>query len=162
MTRTQALQHLFKAVNLDSQRILQQTICYNKKFSWTVSVSWGYAVQIFNDHMFLPEAVNVQETFKQWKNGNVLAKTYMFNTKPFDTDPCERPTIFYLDSVSSSKNGIITSYYKRFLRDCRKERGSPNKVEVIKVVSDKLDLNIKQVTNNCYCLSLLTYILSSF
>ncbi|XP_058734854.1 uncharacterized protein LOC131606715 [Vicia villosa] len=145
MSRTQALQHLFKAVNVDSQRILQQTVCYNKKFSWTVSVSWGYAVQIFTDHMFLPEAVNVQETFKQWKNGNVLAKTYMFNTKPFDSNPCERPTIFYLDSVSSGKNGVITSYYKRFLRDCRKERGSPNKLEVIKVVSNKLDLNIKQL-----------------
>ncbi|CAI8616844.1 unnamed protein product [Vicia faba] len=145
MTRIQALQHLFKAVNVDSQRILQQTICYNKKFSWTVLVSWGYAVQIFTNHMLLPEAVKVQETFKHWKDGNMLAKTYMFNTKPFDFNPCERPTIFYLDSVSSDENGTITSSYKRFLGDCRKERGSLNKLEVIKVVSNKLDLNIKQM-----------------
>ncbi|XP_058733602.1 uncharacterized protein LOC131605238 [Vicia villosa] len=151
MTRTQALQHLFKAVNVDSQRILQQTICYNKKFSWTVSVSWGYAVQIFTDHMLLPEAVNVQETFKQWKNGDVLAKTYMFNTKPFDSNPCERPTIFYLDRVSSGMNGIITSYYKRFVDDCRKEQGSLNKLEVIKAVSNKLDLNIKQAPRRQCC-----------
>ncbi|KAL5056432.1 hypothetical protein RYX36_037114, partial [Vicia faba] len=48
-------------------------------------------------------------------------------------------------SVSSGKNGVITSYYKRFLRDCRKERSSPKKLKVINVVSNKLDLNIKQL-----------------
>lgn len=55
MTTTQALKHLFEAVNVDSQRMLQQTICYDRWFSWTISVSWGYAVQVFPNHMFLPE-----------------------------------------------------------------------------------------------------------
>ncbi|CAJ2654919.1 unnamed protein product [Trifolium pratense] len=145
MTRTKALQHLFQAAKVDSQRILQQTICYDKRFSWTISVSWGYAVQVFPNHMFLPEVVNVQETFKQWKKGNMLAKAYTFNTKPLHSDPCKRSTIFYFDSVSSGNDGIISSYYKRSFQNCSKNLVSPKKVEVIKVVTHKLNLGIKQL-----------------
>jgi hypothetical protein len=146
MTTTKALQHLFEAVNIDSQRILQQTICYDKWFSWTISVSWGYAVQVFPNHMFLPDVVNVQETFKQWKKGNMLAKAYTFNTKPLHPDPCKRSTIFYFDSVSSGNDGMISSY-KRSFQNCSKNLVSPKKLEVIKVVTHKLDLDIKQVTS---------------
>lgn len=90
--------------------------------------------------------MNVQETFKQWRKGNMLAKAYTFNTKGLHPDPCKRPTIFYLDSVSSGKDGILSSYRKSFY-NCSNESVSPKKLEVIKVVSNKLDLDIKQVTN---------------
>uniref|UniRef100_A0A3Q7XC68 Uncharacterized protein LOC101512759 n=2 Tax=Cicer arietinum TaxID=3827 RepID=A0A3Q7XC68_CICAR len=146
MTTTQALQHLFKAVNVGSQRMLQQTICYEKWFSWTISVSWGYAVQVFPSHnMFLPDVVNVQETFKQWKQGNVWAKTYTFNTRPLHHDPCKRSTIFYSDNMSFGEDGMIKSYYNKSFQNCSKELGSLNKLEVIKVFTNKLDLDIKQL-----------------
>lgn len=145
MATTQALKHLFEAANVDSQRMLQHTICYDRWFHWTISVSWGYAVQVFPNHMFLPEVLKVQETFKQWRKGNMLAKSYTFNTKEPHPDPCRRPTIFYLDSVSSGKDGIISSY-KRSFRNCSNDVASPKKLEVVKVVSNKLDLGIKQVT----------------
>ncbi|KAK7257515.1 hypothetical protein RIF29_31544 [Crotalaria pallida] len=144
MTTIEALQHLFKAANVDSQRVLQQTICYDRWFSWTISVSWGYAVQIFPNHMHLPDVLKVQETFKQWRKGNLLAKSYTFNTKEPHRDACKRSIIFYLDSVSSDKDGIITSYKKSF-QNCSDDVASPRKLKVVKVVSDKLDLGIKQL-----------------
>ncbi|CAJ1978995.1 unnamed protein product [Sphenostylis stenocarpa] len=144
MTTTQALKHLFEAVNVDSQRMLQQAICYDKWFKWTVSVSWGYAVQVFPNHMLLPEVLKVQETFKQWRKGSVLAKTYTFNTRALHNDPCKRSTVFFLDSVSSDKDDTISSYKKSF-QNCSNDAVSPQKLEVIKVVTKKLDLDIKQL-----------------
>ncbi|KAF7805826.1 UDP-glucose:O-linked fucose beta-1 [Senna tora] len=144
MTRPQAIRHLFDAVNVDSQRILQQTICYDRWFSWTISVSWGYAVQVFPNHMFLPDALKVQQTFKQWKKGNVFASAYTFNKQDLHPDPCKRPTIFYLDTVSSSKNGIMSNYSK-YYQNCTNDPASPRKLEVIKVVTHKLDLDIKKL-----------------
>ncbi|XP_061350588.1 uncharacterized protein LOC133295744 isoform X2 [Gastrolobium bilobum] len=150
MTTTQALKHLFEAVNVDSQRMLQQAICYDRWFSWTISVSWGYAVQIFPNHMFLPEVLNVRETFKQWKKGNMLAKAYTFNTRGLHPDPCKRSTVFYLDNVSSGKDGIISSYKKSF-QNCSDNMVSPKKLEVIKVLTNKLDLDIKRAPRRHCC-----------
>ncbi|KAJ1404357.1 hypothetical protein SESBI_26668 [Sesbania bispinosa] len=150
MTTTQALNHLFEAVNVDSQRMLQQAICYDRWFSWTISVSWGYAVQVFPNHIFLPDVLKVQETFKQWKKGNMLAKAYTFNTREHHPDPCKRSTVFYLDKVFSGKDGIISSYKKSF-QNCSNDMLSPKKLEMIKVVTDKLDLGIKQAPRRHCC-----------
>ncbi|KAI4322569.1 hypothetical protein L6164_022248 [Bauhinia variegata] len=143
-TTLKSLQHLFKAADVDSQRILQQTVCYDRWFSWTISVSWGYTVQVFENHMLLPDVLNVQQTFKQWKKGNVLAGVYTFNTKQLHPDPCRRPTIFYLDSLSSGKNDIVSNYKKSYY-NCSFDMASPKKLQVVKVVTEKLDLDIKQL-----------------
>ncbi|XP_019447833.1 PREDICTED: uncharacterized protein LOC109350980 [Lupinus angustifolius] len=146
MTTMDALQHLFEAANVDSQRILQQTICYHKNFSWTISVSWGYAIQVFPTHMTLPDAVRVQLTNKHWNRGsNVFATLYNYNTKPLHHDPCKRSIIFYLDNVSHDKDGRIISNYRKSFRNCSYNMASLNKVEMIKVFSKKLDLEIKQL-----------------
>lgn len=144
MTTMQALQHLLKAVNVDSQRILQKTVCYDRWFSWTVSVSWGYAVQIYGNHMLLPDVLPVQETFKQWKKGPVLSGVYTFNTIEQHPDPCRRPVVFFLDHVSSREDGIM-SIYKKSYANCSYDMASPRKLEEVRVLSHKLDLDIKQV-----------------
>ncbi|KAG2712267.1 hypothetical protein I3760_04G117100 [Carya illinoinensis] len=144
MTTTEAITHLFEAVNVDSQRILQQTICYDKWFSWTISVSWGYAVQIFPNHMFLPDVLHAQETFWQWKNGNLPGGIYMFNTRKLHPDPCDRPTIFFLDTISSNWDGI-SSIYKKLFVNCSNDVGSPRKLQEIRVFSHKLDLHVKRL-----------------
>ncbi|KAE8672722.1 FHA domain-containing protein DDL-like [Hibiscus syriacus] len=144
MTTTKALQHLLHATNVDSQRILQQTICYDHLFLRTVSVSWGYAIQIYNKHIPLPDVLPVPETFRQWKWGNVLAGVYTFNTRKFYPHPCHRPTIFFLDSVSSSKHGIKT-VYKKSNEDCMLFMDPTRKLEEIRVFTEKLDLDYKQM-----------------
>ncbi|KAK8493325.1 hypothetical protein V6N12_000538 [Hibiscus sabdariffa] len=149
-TATKALEHLFHAANVDSQRILQQTVCYDRWFSWTISVSWGYAVQVYSKHMFLPDVLPVPESFRQWKHGNFLAGVYTFNTREFHPDPCQRPTLFFFDSVSSSRHGI-KSVYKKFYQNCTIDSGSPRKLEEIRVSSKKLDLNYNQAPRRQCC-----------
>ncbi|KAE9616602.1 hypothetical protein Lal_00034892 [Lupinus albus] len=145
MTNMKALQHLFKAANVDSQRMLQQSVCYHKKLVWTVSVSWGYAIQLFPYNMPLPQVLKVPQTFKPWRNGNVMENAYNFDTRPIQRNPCDRPAIFYLDNISSHKNGTITSSYKKSFRNCHRDRPSLKTLEKIKVFSRKLDLNINQL-----------------
>ncbi|KAB1226586.1 hypothetical protein CJ030_MR1G003367 [Morella rubra] len=146
MTTTKAIEHLFEAANVDSQRILQQSICYDRWFSWTISVSWGYAVQIFPNHMVLPDVLHVQETFRQWKRGKVLSGVYMFNTRVPHSDPCRRPTIFFLDSLSSNADiGVLKSNYKKHFVNCSHDMASPRKLQEIRVFSHKLDHGLEQL-----------------
>uniref|UniRef100_A0A2P2QL46 Uncharacterized protein n=1 Tax=Rhizophora mucronata TaxID=61149 RepID=A0A2P2QL46_RHIMU len=144
MTTISSLQHLFKVAQVDSQRILQKTVCYDRWFSWTISVSWGYAVEVYDNHVFLPDVLRVQETFKQWRKGSILAGAYTFNTRKPHPDPCERPTVFFLYHVASSGN-LITSHYKKSYANCSHDMASPRKLEEIKVFSQKLDLSDKQL-----------------
>lgn len=145
-----SLEHFFKAANVDSQRLLQKTVCYDRWFSWTISVSWGYAVEVYGNHVFLPDLLPVQPTFKQWKKGSVLAGVYTFNTRGPHPDPCRRPTIFFLDHIYSGRDGIM-SHYKKSFANCSFDAASPRKLEEIKVFSQKLDLNDKQVLLTSFC-----------
>ncbi|KAK7261062.1 hypothetical protein RIF29_27365 [Crotalaria pallida] len=144
-TNIKAFQHLFEAANADSQRIVQQTVCYHKQFSWTISISWGYAIQVFQNHMPLPDVLRVPQTFRPWSEETVLKDIYNFNTVPIQPDPCKRPIIFYLDNVSSMEDGAIISNYRKSFQNCSYDMASLNKLEVIKVFSKKLDLDIKQL-----------------
>ncbi|CAJ1956374.1 unnamed protein product [Sphenostylis stenocarpa] len=149
MTTEKSLKHLFEAVNVDSERVLQQTVCYERRLSWTISVSWGYAVQVFQNNMVLPEVLRVGKTFKQWKEGNVLLGIYTFNTRELHPDPCERPTIFYLDKVSSGKDGIISSY-KKHSQNCT-YKAPMQKLKMMKVVTNKLHVDNKQTPRRHCC-----------
>ncbi|XP_057979577.1 uncharacterized protein LOC131165642 isoform X2 [Malania oleifera] len=69
MNKTEAVEHLFKAVDVDPARILQQTVCYDLTNSLTISVAWGYAVQVFEGNQLLPDLLPLQRTFMPWKRG---------------------------------------------------------------------------------------------
>ena len=143
----EALQHLFKAASVDSQRLLQQSVCYDRWYSWTIIVSWGYAVQIYDYHVQLPDLLlHVQETFKKWNDRNTpLSGVYTFATKEPHPDPCRQPIRFFLDSVTSSERGGIETTYRKSFLNCSYDSNSPKKFEEVKVFSHKLDLDIKQV-----------------
>lgn len=143
MTAVNALTHLYEAAKVDSDRILQQSVCYDRWFSWTISVSWGYAVQVFGYHLFLPDALPAQQTFRPWKGNDGLA--YSFDIKQPHADPCRRPTIFFLDTLSSSGRNGVRSIYKKHYENCSYDMASPRKLEEIRVFSDKLRLGIKQL-----------------
>lgn len=146
MMTDKAIAHLFEAVKVDSERILQQTVCYDRWFSWTISVSWGYAVQIFQNNVFLPDVLRVQETFRQWKRNNVLGSSlYTFDTRQLHPDPCRRPTIFFFDNVKK-RDAIIKSTYRRNRSDdCLVDAGSPKKFELIQLFTEKLNLEFRQL-----------------
>ncbi|XP_041990148.1 uncharacterized protein LOC121741454 [Salvia splendens] len=141
-----AMQHLFQAVNIDSQRVMQQTVCYDRWFSWTISVSWGYAVQIFPHHLSLPEALRTLETYQPWKKNGGIHELYDVDTLSLHPDPCRRPTVFFLDSVSSATDGIRSVYRNMTSENCTfSDPLSPRKLEQIIVMSHKLDLDQKQL-----------------
>ncbi|XP_078427615.1 uncharacterized protein LOC144700095 [Wolffia australiana] len=114
MESSEALEKLFTAVRVDPERILQQTVCYNKLARQTVSVSWGYAVQVFKGVHLLPEILLRQKTFSPWKRSRAASLShYMFNTREFPRDPCSRPAVFFLERVVSSLGGSSSSYTRK-------------------------------------------------
>lgn len=149
MNRSQALEHLFEAVRVDPYRILQHIVCYNQSKSWTISISWGYAIQVFERNQFLPDLLAVQRTFLPWKRGvNANSAPYMFNSKEFPKSPCDRPTVFFLENVLTDTDMIRSNYNRFSLKNCSR-KGSSKKLELIKIFSQKLELDIGKVA--CYC-----------
>ncbi|XP_038902226.1 uncharacterized protein LOC120088853 [Benincasa hispida] len=142
----ESLKHLFKAVEMDPHRVVQQSVCYDRWFSWTISVSWGYAVQIYDRHVFLTDAFNVQRTFTPWKKElKAEPGSFVMNTMEIHEDPCRRPTVFYFDQVSSDWSGLIKSSYKKDFVNCSFGPASPRRLEEVRVLSPKLNLDLKQL-----------------
>ncbi|XP_031377574.1 uncharacterized protein LOC116192997 [Punica granatum] len=114
VTRVQALQRLTVPMNLDSAGLMQQSICYDKSRSWTVSVSWGFAVQIFRG-VFSPREVEMPaRTFLNWyRRADYTA--YAFNTRPVSRNLCQKPFVFYLSNarLDSSANRTVSEYIRQ-------------------------------------------------
>ncbi|CAN0914576.1 hypothetical protein LINGRAHAP2_LOCUS28659 [Linum grandiflorum] len=144
MTTRDSMQHLLTAASVDSQRVLQKTVCYDRWFSWTISVAWGYAVEVYGSHILLPDVLPTETTFKQWSGGSVLAGAYVFNTRKPHPDPCRRATVFFMDRATTSSK-TITSHYKKAYSNCSQDMASPRRLEEIKVFSRKLDLSDTQL-----------------
>ncbi|KAL3821004.1 hypothetical protein ACJIZ3_006909 [Penstemon smallii] len=145
MSRIRALQHLFKAVSVDPARILQQTVCYDLANSLTVSISWGYALQVYQGNQLLPELLSLQRTFRPWKRGkNVSSTRYMFNTREFPKDPCKRPVVFFLHTVAADTAGVWTNYTRNNFGNCSRANAI-EKLKVISVYSMYQDIDIEQI-----------------
>lgn len=140
MTRIEALEHLFKAVHVDSGRVLQQTVCYDRSRSRTISVSWGYAVQVFEGNKLLPDLFSLQQTFMPWKRGRVPTDHYMFKTREFPKDKCKRPAVFFLESVVPDTNGTRSHYKRHIDNECVQGKVPTENLDQIRVFSQKLNL----------------------
>lgn len=112
VTRVQALTRLTIPIKLDAAALLQQSICYDKKHNWTISVSWGYAVQIFHTIIYARELQRPARTFSTWYK-SYKPKDYAFNTRAnFGKDPCENPAVYYLSNamLDNTKNRTQSTY----------------------------------------------------
>lgn len=145
MTRIEALEHLFKAVHVDSGRVLQQTVCYDRSRSRTISVSWGYAVQVFEGNKLLPDLFSLQQTFMPWKRGRVPTDHYMFKTREFPKDKCKRPAVFFLESVVPDTNGTRSHYKRHIDNECVQGKVPTENLDQIRVFSQKLNLGKGEV-----------------
>eukprot|EP01018_Ginkgo_biloba_P038518 Gb_36870 [translate_table: standard] len=47
MIRAAALMHMMEAVRIDPNSVVQHS-CYGNSCNWTISVSWGYAIQVYD------------------------------------------------------------------------------------------------------------------
>ncbi|KAL3518826.1 hypothetical protein ACH5RR_021415 [Cinchona calisaya] len=117
MDAINSIHHLMKAANIYQSRLLQQTICYNRKHNWSISVSWGYSVHIYEKIMPRSLLQLPIETFQPWA-ANPNPPFYMFNTRLPSNDQCESPHVFFFDSIEKmSDNLILTTYYRRSSRE---------------------------------------------
>uniref|UniRef100_A0A1J3JML2 Uncharacterized protein n=1 Tax=Noccaea caerulescens TaxID=107243 RepID=A0A1J3JML2_NOCCA len=143
--RTEAMAHLIRATNLDSARILQQSVCYDSSNSVTVSVVWGYAIQVYEGNKLLPDLLSLQKTFSTWRRGSGVQSNYMFNTREYPRDRCGSPLVFFLDSVGSDGNRGTWSNYTRYsVENCRRAEAIKH-LKQIRVLSHKLELKVEQM-----------------
>ncbi|XP_022969069.1 uncharacterized protein LOC111468179 [Cucurbita maxima] len=144
MNNTQAVHHLFEAVNVDPGRIFQQIVCYDRSHSLTISVSWGFAIQVFEGNQLLPDLLSLQRTFMPWRRAaTVDANRYMFNMRGYPKDPCKR-NIFYMQNLRSSKNNALTNYTRKIVTDCPAS-GAMKNLKQIRVFSQKLELDVEEM-----------------
>ena len=136
-TRVDALRRLTIPMNLDSAGLIQQSICYDKSNTWTISVSWGYVIQIIRGVISPRELEMPTRTFLNWyKRADYTA--YAFNTRPVTRHPCQKPFVYYLNSHTyDEKRRQIVGFYSR-QRDrypyCRWRSESPEKLDTIVVL----------------------------
>ncbi|XP_019157736.1 PREDICTED: uncharacterized protein LOC109154389 [Ipomoea nil] len=120
MDRFESTKHLLRTANYDQTRMLQQNICYRRQSNWSVSVSWGYSVHIYEKihrRSYLEMPI---ETFRRWRSDQNHLPLYMFNTRLPSKDPCEAPHVFFLKTVNRTEDdGIVMTYLRS------SERGLP-------------------------------------
>ncbi|PON65640.1 hypothetical protein TorRG33x02_270110 [Trema orientale] len=108
-TRIDSVKTLMKAYRVDPRRILQQCFCYDKKRKWSISIAWGYTLQIYPFMLAAKDLQTPMQTFKTW--GSWSSGPFTFNTRPVSTDPCQHPVVYFLDRVEEvGESGTRTSY----------------------------------------------------
>ncbi|XP_068644479.1 uncharacterized protein [Aristolochia californica] len=141
MSRFQAIQRLFQSVTVDASSVLQQSICYDKERHWTISISWGYVVQIIRGMISPRELEMPSRTFLNWYK-KADYKSYAFNTRPVAKHPCQTPFIFYLRTAryDKSKKRTVSVYLRQRVRHpaCAWKMNSPLSIDTI-VVFKKQD-----------------------
>ncbi|KAL8141616.1 hypothetical protein V2J09_014648 [Rumex salicifolius] len=136
VTRVEALKRLVRPMKIDSAGLMQQSICYDKERKWTISVSWGYAVQVIRGILSPREMEMPTRTFLNWyKRGDYIA--YSFNTRPVARNPCQKPFVFYLENarVHSGTNRTVSEYMKHQLPQptCKWKTEDPSVLQKVKV-----------------------------
>lgn len=145
LTRLESVKHLFEAAKHDPARTLQQTVCYDSSNSITVSVSWGYAVQVFEGNQFLPDLIRVQKTFGSWRRKeNFLSSLHMFNMRDYRKDPCKAPVTFFLEGIDPNTDRFHTSYKRHMSMNCSRSNAIRDLMD-IKVFSRRLDADTEQM-----------------
>lgn len=135
-TRVEALQRLTIPMKIDSAGLMQQSICYDKSKHWTVSVSWGFAVQIFRG-VFSPREMEMpSRTFLNWyRRADYTA--YAFNTRPVSRNPCQKPFVFYFSKAkyNDTMEQTVTEYERHRVPhpECRWKMANPSSVDRVEV-----------------------------
>jgi len=148
MSRAQSIKHLMESINQDSSSIMQQSICYDKNRFWSISVSWGFMVQILRGVLSPRELEMPSRTFLNWyRRADYTA--YAFNTRPVAKHPCQKPFVYYMSKTHfDSASRQIVSVYSRDQNKspfCRWRMESPEKITSIVVTKRRDPLRWKKV-----------------
>ncbi|KAK3037423.1 hypothetical protein RJ639_031917 [Escallonia herrerae] len=119
LSRIEALKKLVQAYSLDTGRALQHSFCYDLSRNWSVSVSWGFTVQLYPSLMTAKVLETPYQTFVTWRSWS--REPFAFNTRTMSPDPCERPAMFFLERVQETETGQTLSTYKRSMAETGKQ-----------------------------------------
>ncbi|PRQ59263.1 putative O-fucosylpeptide 3-beta-N-acetylglucosaminyltransferase [Rosa chinensis] len=140
-THLDSIKSLVHAYRVDPPRILQQSVCYDRRRKWTVSISWGYTLQLYPTMVSALDLRRPLQTFKTWRSW--ADGPFTFNTRPVSSNPCERPITYFLEHVKDGKSGNTLTTYKRFghkERECnRTDYHHAMAMQRIVVLSRKMD-----------------------
>ncbi|XVE76414.1 hypothetical protein DITRI_Ditri12bG0170800 [Diplodiscus trichospermus] len=151
MTQIDSLKKLITAYEKDPSRVLQQSFCYDLKHNWTVSVSWGYTLQLYPSLVTAKKLETTLLTFQSWrtwKNG-----PFTFNTRSIGNDPCERPVIYFLDRAQRVNGYRILTTYTRHVEESTEECNRLA-VKFVNVSNGRLNPAIWRMVSNSHSLSL--------
>nr|UJT32081.1 drought and salt responsive protein 1 [Salicornia brachiata] len=110
-TQMESLKRLLHAYNVDPGLAIQQSFCYDHNRKWSISVSWGYTIQLYPSIISSKVLSIPLQTFRTWRSSSM--GPFVFNTRPMKDDPCDKPIIYYLDEVKEVGDGKTVSTYKR-------------------------------------------------
>ncbi|KAK7274348.1 hypothetical protein RIF29_15433 [Crotalaria pallida] len=135
VSRVQALKRLKVPMKLDAAGLMQQSICYDKTRTWTISVSWGYAVQIFRGIFSAREMEMPARTFLNWyKRADYTA--YPFNTRPVSRNVCQKPFVYHLSNAfyNEGTNETMSRYVRTQPNPaCKWKMEDPTQITVVEV-----------------------------
>ncbi|KAK4348456.1 hypothetical protein RND71_031211 [Anisodus tanguticus] len=114
MNHRDSVKKLIEAYEKDPSRIVQQTLCYDLKRNWSLSVSWGYSVQLYPWLMNARELGFPVQTFNTWLDSK---EPFTFDTRPNYVEPCKRPIEYFLDQVVRLQNGATLTSYSTIIGD---------------------------------------------
>lgn len=146
-TKFVAVGRLLAASRVDSGRTLQQSFGYMPETNWSVSLSWGFTVQLYPSLLTPKELATAFQTFASWRTWS--PEPFTLDTRPWEVNPCRQPILYFLEKVEGvdGSNGSATfSVYKRF-DDIRRpycdedEYLVARQVERVEVFAPKMDLS---------------------
>ncbi|CAA0154335.1 unnamed protein product [Arabidopsis thaliana] len=133
MGRVNAMRRFMVPAKLDSPSLAQQSICYDADHRWTVSVSWGYTVQIIRGVLSAREMVIPTRTFIDWYK-QADERSYAFNTRPIAKSACQRPRVYYLsnalpDLALRRTASEYVRWYDMWEPECDWDMSDPSEIE---------------------------------
>ncbi|KAH7865430.1 hypothetical protein Vadar_006564 [Vaccinium darrowii] len=137
-TQLESLQTLIQAYRVDPTQTLQLSFCHYRKQKWSVSIAWGYTAQIYPSLLAAKDLAIPMRTFRTWRSWS--NGPFTFKTRPVESNPCEQPSIYFLDKVEVVGRGQTMTTYKVNLGKPQKKCGSTlMAVKRIVVLASKMD-----------------------
>ncbi|XP_057808044.1 uncharacterized protein LOC131022555 [Salvia miltiorrhiza] len=121
-SRVASIHKIMGPYEFDPSRILQHSFCYDLVRNWSISISWGYNVQLYPFILSAKDLNTPLQTFLTWSWSR---GPFTFNTRLISLNPCERPLEFGFDGIEEIDAGFTSTTYtsaqSQFRRKCDEE-----------------------------------------
>jgi hypothetical protein len=150
-SQIEAVKYLLDAAAVDPGSILQQSICYDRNQDWSISVSWGYVVEVYKGFISPLELQRPARTFLSWYHENE-AGTFSLNVREIATEVCQRPTRFFLEDIQGPQaelDALMEGVYLKLedpeQSECGEKLMPLSFVKTVRVLKEPLDPSWYQV-----------------